>query len=71
MERRPAARVACVSSKEPDMAEDPKKTDPHPGMMGDGTEEQNLNQPGDPSKRITEEEVDEAFTKDPKLVPKT
>ena len=36
------------------MAEkDPK--DPHPGMMGDGTEEQNLNQPGDPSKRITEE----------------
>ena len=47
---------------------DPK--DPHPGMMGDGTEEQNLNQPGDPSKRITEEEVDEAFTKDPKLVPK-
>lgn len=35
------------------MAEkDPK--DPHPGMMGDGTEE----------------EVDEAFTKDPKLVPK-
>lgn len=47
---------------------DPK--DPHPGMMGDGTEEQNLNQPGDPSKRITEDEVDEAFTKDPKLVPK-
>ncbi|MBB4797043.1 hypothetical protein D3C87_699230 [compost metagenome] len=53
------------------MAEqDPKKTDPHPGMMGDGTEEQNLNQPGDPSKRITEEEVDDAFTKDPKIVPK-
>lgn len=51
------------------MAEkDPKN--PHPGMMGDGTEEQNLNQPGDPSKRITEEEVDDAFTKDPKLVPK-
>ena len=31
------------------------------GVMGDETEEQNLNQPGDPSKRITEEEVDEAF----------
>jgi len=43
------------------MAEDPNKTDPHPGMMGDGTEEQNLSQPGDPSKRITEDEVDEAF----------
>ena len=42
----------------------------HPGMMGDGTEEQNLNQPGDPSKRIPEEEVDDAFTKDPKLVPR-
>lgn len=43
------------------MAEDPKTADPHPGMLGDGTEEQNLNQPGDPSKRITEDEVDEAF----------
>lgn len=40
-------------------ANDPK--DPHPGMLGDGTEEQNLNQPGDPSKRIGEDEVDEAF----------
>jgi ElaB/YqjD/DUF883 family membrane-anchored ribosome-binding protein len=36
-------------------------TDPHPGMMGDGTEEQNLGQPGDPSARITEGEVDAAF----------
>jgi hypothetical protein len=35
--------------------------DPHLGMMGDGTEEQNLNQPGHPEKRIPEEEVDEAF----------
>jgi hypothetical protein len=33
----------------------------HPGMMGDGTEEQNLNQRGDPSTRITEEEVKAAF----------
>ena len=33
----------------------------HPGMMGDGTEEQNLNQKGDPSARITEAEVQEAF----------
>jgi hypothetical protein len=43
---------------------DPKAEVPvekHPGMMGDGTEEQNLNQPGDPSKRITKEEVEEAF----------
>ena len=33
----------------------------YPGMMGDGTEEQNLNQKGDPSARITKEEVEEAF----------
>ena len=38
----------------------------HPGMLGDGTEEQNLDQPGDPSKRITEDEVDEAFGGDEK-----
>jgi len=40
---------------------DDAKKDPHPGMMGDGTEEQNLNQKGDPTKRITEKEVDDAF----------
>ena len=37
-----------------------------PGVMGDGTEEQNLGQPGDPSKRITEDEVEEAFGGDEK-----
>jgi hypothetical protein len=51
---------------------DPKKTDkdtkkqsapPHPGMMGDGTEEQNLGQPGDPKARIKKDEVDAAFAK--------
>ena len=35
----------------------------HPGMMGDGTEEQNLNQNGDPGAQITESEVSEAFGK--------
>jgi ElaB/YqjD/DUF883 family membrane-anchored ribosome-binding protein len=34
---------------------------PYPEMMGDETEEQNLNQIGDPSARIREDEVDEAF----------
>ena len=43
------------------MSDKTDKTEPHPGMMGDGTEEQNLNQKGDPSKRITEEEVKDAF----------
>ena len=31
------------------------------GMLGDGTEEQNLNQPRDPAARIKEDEVDAAF----------
>ena len=38
----------------------------HPGMMGDGTEEQNLNQPGAPALRITEGEVKDAFKGNPK-----
>jgi hypothetical protein len=35
----------------------------HPGMMGDGTEEQNLNQKGSPDARIKQDEVDAAFDK--------
>jgi hypothetical protein len=35
----------------------------HPGMMGDGTEEQNLGQPGNPAARIKKQEVDAAFGK--------
>jgi hypothetical protein len=38
----------------------------HPGMMGDGTEEQNLNQKGDPDARIGEDEVIAAFGTQPK-----
>ncbi len=39
----------------------------HPGMMGDGTEEQNLNETGDPSLRIEKKDVEAAFSKqDPK-----
>jgi len=47
---------------------DSKKTPapPHPGMMGDGTEEQNLGQPGNPDARIKKDEVDAAFGKDAK-----
>jgi hypothetical protein len=36
----------------------------HPGMMGDGTEEQNLGQKGDPAARIKKDEIDAAFRKD-------
>jgi hypothetical protein len=43
----------------------PKKPDKaaHPGMLGDGTEEQNLNQPGNPAARIGKKDVDAAFGK--------
>ncbi len=34
----------------------------HPGMMGDGTEEQNLGQKGNPDARIGEDEVEQAFS---------
>ena len=33
----------------------------HPGMMGDGTEEQNLDECGNPAARIEEDELDAAF----------
>jgi hypothetical protein len=35
----------------------------HPGMMGDGTEEQNLDERGNPAARIKKDEVDAAFNK--------
>jgi hypothetical protein len=39
-----------------------KKSDvSHPGMMGDGTEEQNLDERGNPAARIEEDELDAAF----------
>jgi hypothetical protein len=33
----------------------------HPGMMGDGTQEQNLDERGNPAARITEDELSAAF----------
>jgi hypothetical protein len=35
----------------------------HPGMLGDGTEEQNLNEAGDPSRRVKKDDVEAAFDK--------
>ena len=35
----------------------------HPGMMGDGTEEQNLGERGNPAARIKKPEVTAAFSK--------
>ena len=49
------------------MADEYSKQDgSQPGVLGDGTEEQNLGQPGDPKARITEDEVEEAFKDMPK-----
>lgn len=44
---------------------DTKKKVDHPGMMGDGTQEQNLGQPGDPAARITKKDLDAAFEQQP------
>jgi hypothetical protein len=52
-----------VTSKPTISLPDEKAKIVHPGMMGDGTEEQNLNEPGDPSVRIKSDEVDAAFGK--------
>jgi hypothetical protein len=52
-------------TNKPDSNDTAKKpTTPHPNMMGDGTEEQNLGQPGNPAARITKDEVAAAFGKD-------
>jgi len=45
------------TKKQPDTA--------HPGMMGDGTEEQNLDERGNPAARIKKDEVNAAFGKQP------
>jgi hypothetical protein len=47
----------------PSLPADKKSADKHTGMMGDGTEEQNLNQPGTPGARIDKDEVTAAFEK--------
>ena len=58
------ASDAEASATDASAAETPSTgaSDPHPGMMGDGTEEQNLDQPGNPEARITEDEVRETFS---------
>jgi len=50
--KRPAARKIRRSAKVA-----------YPGMMGDGTEEQNLGQRGNPSARIRKKDVVAAFNK--------
>jgi hypothetical protein len=54
------------TDKNPDKANKKHPATPHTGMMGDGTEEQNLGQPGNPAARIKEGEVEAAFSKETK-----
>ena len=53
-------------TSKPDSKNNKDSTANHPGMMGDGTEEQNLGQTGNPAARIKKGEVEEAFAKDTK-----
>ena len=53
-------------TRKPNPKDSKKTPPPHPGMMGDGTEEQNLGQPGNPAACIQKDEVDAAFAKDEK-----
>lgn len=60
------------ADEEMPMAEhDPKEPQPdlHTGMLGDGTEEQNLNQRGQPEARINQDEVQDAFGQKQKQPP--
>jgi hypothetical protein len=60
-----APRRFSMTSKSTSQDTKKKSSTQHPGMMGDGTEEQNLGQPGNPAARIKEDEVDAAFGKKP------
>jgi hypothetical protein len=54
-----------MADKKPAAPQSKKSDVSHPGMMGDGTEEQNLGERGDPSARIKKKDVEEAFAKKP------
>jgi hypothetical protein len=54
-----------MTDKIPNPKDTKKPATSKPGMMGDGTEEQNLDQPGNPAARIKKDEVTDAFGKPP------
>jgi hypothetical protein len=60
--RRSAVKASKSTSKSA-VSRNRQVNAPHPGMMGDGTAEQNLNQKGNPEARITQDDIDEAFKK--------
>ena len=59
--RRIAVRGAAPSLDRAAAGDKPAAAGGQPGIMGDGTEEQNLGQPGDPAARISEDEAVAAF----------
>jgi hypothetical protein len=61
----PRLEIFDMTNK-PEAKDSKKNPATHVGMMGDGTEEQNLNQPGNSAARIKKDEVDAAFAKDGK-----
>jgi hypothetical protein len=64
MQRTDTWRIKMTEKTEtPNDAEKKKAKVAHPGMMGDGTEEQNLNERGDPAARLKKTDVDAAFGK--------
>jgi hypothetical protein len=52
-------------TKKPSQKSVTKSRISHPGMMGDGTKEQSLNEHGNPAARIKKDEVETAFDKKP------
>ncbi|MGO9700101.1 MAG: hypothetical protein ACLPX7_12680 [Xanthobacteraceae bacterium] len=52
-----------MKKKAPARKKTGKQAIAHPGMMGDGTEEQNLGERGNPAARIKKKEVTAAFGK--------
>jgi hypothetical protein len=66
VESRASAPGDFDMTNKPDAKDSKKNPATHTGMMGDGTEEQNLGQPGNPASRIKKDEVDAAFAEDTK-----
>jgi hypothetical protein len=63
--RRSGSRSSAMTDKPKGPTPTPSKPGvSHPGMMGDGTQEQNLGEKGNPDARIKKDEVDAAFAKD-------
>jgi len=62
--RPPRARTTRGSGSQGDRDQRGNAAVSRPGVLGDGTQEQNLNQTGDPGARITRQEVEAAFGQD-------